>query len=210
MWPVALTAVSTVLLLAAEARGSKLGVWIAKPLASTGFVLTAIAAGGLASSFGRWIVLALVLGWLGDVLLIPDARPAFLVGLASFLLGHLVFALAFVERGIAPGALVLAALALVLPAIATWRWLSGHVPPALRRPVQAYIATIVLMVACAVATAFRASAPLLLTGAFLFFFSDLSVARDRFVAPGFANKLWGLPLYYGGQLLLAASVAASA
>ena len=25
--------------------------------------------------------------------------------------------------------------------------------------------------------------------------------------PGFVNRLWGLPLYYGGQLLLAASVA---
>lgn len=54
---------------------------------------------------------------------------------------------------------------------------------------------------------YRASAPLLLAGAFLFFLSDLSVARERFVAPGFANKLWGLPFYYGGQLLLALGAA---
>jgi len=31
------------------------------------------------------------------------------------------------------------------------------------------------------------------------------VARDRFVAQGFINRAWGLPMYYGGQLLLAYS-----
>ena len=46
-----------------------------------------------------------------------------------------------------------------------------------------------------------------LTGAAMFCVSDLSVARDRFVSPGFVNGAWGLPLYFGGQLLLAASVA---
>ncbi|NNF09333.1 MAG: lysoplasmalogenase, partial [Acidimicrobiia bacterium] len=40
-------------------------------------------------------------------------------------------------------------------------------------------------------------------GASLFIASDIAVARNTFVAPGYANKLWGLPLYYGGQLLLA-------
>jgi len=46
----------------------------------------------------------------------------------------------------------------------------------------------------------------LLAGAALFFVSDLAVARDRFVAPGFANRLWGLPAYYAGQLLIAWSI----
>jgi hypothetical protein len=32
------------------------------------------------------------------------------------------------------------------------------------------------------------------------------VARQRFVAPAFANRLYGLPLYYLGQFLLAFSV----
>jgi len=43
-------------------------------------------------------------------------------------------------------------------------------------------------------------------GAVLFFLSDLLVARDRFVAPGFGNRLLGLPLYYAAQLLLASAV----
>ena len=49
-----------------------------------------------------------------------------------------------------------------------------------------------------------------LIGALLFFASDLAVARDKFVAPGVINKLWGLPAYYGGQLLLAWAVIALA
>jgi uncharacterized membrane protein YhhN len=46
----------------------------------------------------------------------------------------------------------------------------------------------------------------LYAGAALFYLSDLAVARQRFVAPGFENKLIGLPLYYAGQLLLASAV----
>jgi len=36
--------------------------------------------------------------------------------------------------------------------------------------------------------------------------SDISVARDRFVAPAFINRAWGLPLYYVAQISFALSV----
>ena len=45
-----------------------------------------------------------------------------------------------------------------------------------------------------------------LAGARLFFVSDLTVARDRFVARASANKAWGLPAYFSGQLLIAWSL----
>ena len=51
-----------------------------------------------------------------------------------------------------------------------------------------------------------AADPRIFAGALLFYLSDLSVARDRFVAPGFANGLVGLPLYYAAQLVLASTV----
>ena len=35
----------------------------------------------------------------------------------------------------------------------------------------------------------------------MFFLSDLCVARDRFVSPGWENRAVGLPLYFGAQLL---------
>jgi hypothetical protein len=48
---------------------------------------------------------------------------------------------------------------------------------------------------------------IILIGAFLFYLSDISIARDRFIEPSFTNRLWGLPLYYGAQILLAISIA---
>ena len=45
-----------------------------------------------------------------------------------------------------------------------------------------------------------------LLGALAFFVSDLAVARDRFVVKQFSNRLWGLPAYYLGQVLLASWV----
>jgi uncharacterized membrane protein YhhN len=194
----------------AEARGSRAGIWIAKPLASAGFIATALAAGASETFYGRLVLVALVLGWLGDVLLIPRSRAVFAAGIASFLLGHLVFAAAFASRGLSLGWTAVAALALVAPVVAAWRWLRPHVPASLSSAVTLYMIVISAMLACAIGTTAHASAPLVLVGAAMFFASDLSVARNRFVAPGFANKLWGLPLYYGGQLLLAASVVRSA
>jgi hypothetical protein len=50
----------------------------------------------------------------------------------------------------------------------------------------------------------------ILAAAVAFYLSDLAVARDRFVAPGFRNRLWGLPLYYGAQLLFVWTVSLEA
>jgi len=206
---VAATAAGLGALLAAERRGARAGVWLAKPVASAGFVALALARGAAGTGYGRLVLLALVFGWLGDVLLVPKgARRAFAAGLASFLVGHLVFAAAFLARGVAPAWLAAGAAAAAGAAIPVARWLAPHVPAPLRAPVRAYVVVISAMAACA-AGAFGATGDAaLLAGALAFFLSDLAVARDRFVAKGFANKLWGLPLYYGGQLLLAWSAGA--
>jgi uncharacterized membrane protein YhhN len=47
---------------------------------------------------------------------------------------------------------------------------------------------------------------LVFVGALGFYVSDVFVARNRFIKPEFLNRLIGLPLYYGGQFLLAFSV----
>jgi hypothetical protein len=44
------------------------------------------------------------------------------------------------------------------------------------------------------------------SGALLFYLSDLFVARDRFIKNESLNRFVGLPMYYGGQFLLAFSV----
>jgi len=202
-----LTLIAVGALLVAEFRGMRVGVWVAKPLASSGFVAAALAVGARSSAYGRSVLWALVLCWLGDVLLIPQARSAFLAGIVAFLLGHLAFAFAFAQRGLA---LELAALALVAALAAGGiflRYAEPHVPPALRGPVRLYVLAISLMLACAVGSAAQARAPAIVLGALMFWLSDLAVARDRFIARGPWNRLWGLPLYYGAQLLFASSVA---
>lgn len=202
----AITLVFLALLLAAEWFDSRAGVWLTKPVAAAGFLLAAYGAGALDSSYGRWVFAALVLCFFGDVLLIPDSSKTFLAGLVSFLLGHLGFAVAFLVRGIEASAAGVALLALVPVIALALRWLRPHVEEAMSIPVYAYIAVISAMVVASVG-AVAAGGPLTIAiGAVMFYVSDLAVARQRFVSRTFWNKTWGLPLYFGGQLVLASTV----
>lgn len=203
-----LTVLSLAALLVAVHRGSKAGEWVFKPLAATGFVVSALQHGALGSRYGVLVYLGLCLSWWGDVLLIPKTRGTFLAGLGAFLLAHLAYAAAFVARGLSWTTAVAGFVVLTLPLAAVARWLLPKVPPAMQLPVRAYMAVITAMVACAVGTVVAHGRLAILVGALAFYLSDLSVARDRFVAPGFDNKLWGWPLYFGAQLVLAATVSA--
>jgi uncharacterized membrane protein YhhN len=129
----------------------------------------------------------------------------FLAGLGAFLLGHLAFAVAFAARGISPLWTVLAAAVLLIACARVLSWLLPHVAPPMRAPVVAYALVITAMVASAIGAMAAGAPALLAVGAAMFYASDLAVARDRFVAPGFGNRLWGLPLYYGAVLLLAST-----
>ena len=203
----AVTIMAVALLLAAEYRKSRRGVWIAKPVAATGFVAAAVAAGALGSPYGRWVLAALVLSWFGDVFLIPKGSSrAFLAGLASFLLGHVAFVVAFAVRGIAPPTALVALLLVVGPLLIVLRWLRPHVEGAMRGAVYAYMGVISLMVVCAAGTVAAHGDPRILLGALMFFVSDLAVARQRFVVSTLWNPAWGLPLYFGAQLVLASTV----
>ena len=202
-----LTLAALAALLGAEWFDSRSGRWVAKPVASAGFVGTALAVGAAASGYGRALLAALVLSFAGDLFLLSPGRAAFLGGLGAFLVGHLAFAVAFLVRGAGLGWSAVALVPLVALALAVARWLLPRVDPGMRAPVTAYIVVIVCMVALAVGCAVRSGAPIVAVAAVLFFLSDLSVARDRFVAPGFANRLWGLPVYYVAQLLFAWSAA---
>lgn len=203
---VAATMLAVGVLLACERAGLRIGVWIAKPLASTGFLWVALEAGATTSRYGRVLLVALALCWLGDVLLLGRGRGVGLrLGLGSFLLGHLAFAAAFGIRGFDPAAAALAALLLVAPAWAALAWLLPHVPADWRAPVLAYVGIISLMVVAGLATVSQPREIDVALGVLAFYGSDLAVARERFVEQGFVNKAWGLPLYYAAQLLLASS-----
>ena len=203
-----LTCISTAALLLCEYRGWQPGVWLAKPVAAAGFVAAALALGALDTAYGRWILAGLALSWWGDVLLIPrESHAAFRAGLVSFLLGHVAYAVAFATRGLDAGAAAVAAVGVAVVGGAAHRYLRPHLPSGMRAPVLAYLAVISTMVVAAAGTFGHAGGSALLVGALAFYASDLAVARQRFVVRSFINKAWGLPLYFGAQLLLASSVA---
>jgi len=179
-------------------------VW-PKAAASSGLIALAFASGAADSSYGRLVLVALALGWIGDVALAIDRPNWFTVGLAAFLLSHLAYVAAFQVHGLRAIAAAVTLGLLALPAGAVGRWLLPHVPRDLRVPVIAYIAVITVMVAAATGSASDGIPWPVLPAALTFYVSDLAVARDKFVSPGFANRAIGLPLYYTAQILFAVS-----
>lgn len=203
----ALTAISVALVLFSERRAPVLE-WIFKPLASLGFVALALTVGALESAYGQILLLGLLLCLAGDVFLIASGDRAFLLGLGSFLLGHLAYAAAFFQLSQNPVGLWASVPPVVVLAVTSLRWLRPHVATEMKGPVVAYVVVICCMLLMAGTTWGSSPAPAIIIGAWGFAVSDLAVARNQFVAPGFGNRLWGLPLYFGAQLLLAWSVQA--
>ena len=178
---------------------------LTKTLASVGFCAAGVSALPAATSFGRLMLAGLVLSLVGDVLLLSEKKAPFLAGMGAFAAAHVAYVAAFVVRGVAPFATE-GALVLSVPAIAiVLGWLLPKAPSDMRAPVIGYAVVISAMVAAAVGTTVLHGGASITLGALMFYASDLSVARDRFVAPGFVNRAWGLPLYYAAQLVLAAS-----
>jgi uncharacterized membrane protein YhhN len=196
------TGAATVLTIQWERRSRNRSRW-AKMVASTGFIVVAVAAGAFESSFGLLVLSALALSWIGDLLLTYTPPRMFLAGLVAFLLGHLAYVAAFAVRGLDTVAAGVAVAGVGLLGALILSWLMPHVGDDLRTAVLAYTVVISLMVAAAVGTNGYDPDWRIPFGAVLFYASDLFVARARFVAPGIINRRIGLPLYYAGQLLLA-------
>ncbi len=197
----AITLLALLVLLVGE-RGNETLRNLAKPVASAGFLGVGFTAGALDTTYGSWIFLGLALGAVGDVLLLGASRTAFVGGLVAFLLGHVAYVVAFGILGSdARATLVAAGIVAVIGAL-VFVWLRPHLEHEMVAAVAAYILVISVMLSVAIGT----GVPLVIVAAGAFYLSDLSVARDRFVAAGFVNRVWGLPLYYGAQLLLAWSV----
>jgi len=181
---------------------------IAKVLASAAFVGVAVSSGAMASRFGRILLAGLLLSWFGDVFLIGQTRSWFIAGLSSFLLAHFAYIGAFFTLGVDRRWTLGAALPVGVLAAGVLLWLSPYLPAPLLWPVGAYTAAISVMVITAFGTLGAGASPLIVSGACLFYLSDLSVAATRFTEPSFPTFVLGLPLYYIAQVCLALSTAA--
>ena len=175
---------------------------VSKTTASLGFVVLGVLQWQSGHPVATWLVVGLGLCAIGDVLLIWDRT--FEHGLVAFLLGHHGYDVAF--HAAIPMAgwtrWMLAPVAVASAGALAWLW-----PHLGRRrvSVSAYVVVITLMVWGALAVR-PALGWMIATGAVLFYLSDLTVARDRFVEADFVNRAVGLPIYYIAQILIAISV----
>ena len=206
--PIALSMIATLALVISDQRGFRPGRYLCKPLAAIAFVWLALNLGAEDTVYGNWLLAGLIFCMVGDLFLMPDNERSFLAGLTAFLCGHLLFAVAFLQLHLNVTGFVLSAVPVACLLLVVWRWLSPHVESAMKVPVIAYVLVIAAMLMCASFTAGHAIAPLAIVGAWGFALSDLAVARGQFVAPeSKTSGLWGTPLYFASQMLLAASVA---
>lgn len=179
---------------------------VSKVAASTAFVALATANGAFNSNYGRSILAALVLSWIGDIMLLSLRSSMLVGGIAAFFIAHLAFAAAFLTLPLnamwfGAGLLSMAAVAAIL---LVWLW--PYLDSIYRFAVPAYLAAIIMMTSLAVGSLSADGSRLLAVGAITFAVSDISVARDRFVQRSFVNRAWGLPLYYAAQVMFAMSV----
>jgi uncharacterized membrane protein YhhN len=163
---------------------------------TTAFLALAAVAGGAT----WWGVAALVLCLAGDVFLMLP-RDMFVAGLASFLVGHVLFIAAFIDdRGHDPLWGLTIAAALVALAISAGPVLRGAVAQdaRLRVPVVAYMAVIGVMLATSALPQSRWA----IAGAATFVLSDSILARNRFVAPIKHGHLATMVTYHAALALI--------
>jgi uncharacterized membrane protein YhhN len=197
-------------LLYIEKKENLVGVLLTKAPLSALFILAAALQPQTHRTYSFLLLVGLGLCLVGDICLVFSRKVMFLAGLIVFLLGHVFYSVAFFHLSqIKSWIWVVAAGALIL-GVWIYRWLKPHVG-ALKIPVLLYIFVISLMVCGAWSVAGDAVLVqrgrfMVLSGAVLFYVSDIFVARNRFIKKDYLNRLWGLPLYYCGQFLLAFSI----
>lgn len=161
-------------------------------------------------SFYHFLLVGLIFCLGGDVFLALPQKRMFLLGLISFLIGHLLYVIAFFSAAeIGQWTWIGTLVAMVISGW-VYLWLRPHLG-AMNGPVLLYIIVITAMLSGAWSILGDSSLTLtgrvmVFGGAVLFYFSDIFVARDRFLKNSFLNRLVGLPMYYAGQFLLAFSV----
>ncbi len=198
-----------VILLYFEKGGNKRSILITKSILSSLFVVTALLHPCSVSQYYFYLLAGLILCLIGDVCLALPGEKMFLAGLGAFLLGHVFYIIGFssltsLARWISPGVAIIACLSAII-----FFWLRPHLGSRLA-PVLFYILVISVMLSGAWAILWKSAFPnpskaLILMGTSCFYFSDLFVARDKFIRDEFQNRLIGLPLYYLGQFSLAFS-----
>ncbi|MET9855363.1 lysoplasmalogenase [Streptomyces sp. NPDC006450] len=181
--------------------GSLLADWhtghlIAKPL-----LMPLLVAHVITRRAPRLLVAALLFGWGGDLALLFDADPAFLIGMGSFAAGHVCYLVLFRGRGgigrRRTGTVLGAAYAAALLSTVTLLW--SDLPAELRIPVAGYSLLLTAMAYRSGVLGLRAG-----LGGALFLLSDTLIATGVAEWPQLPRAdFWVMATYVAAQYLLA-------
>lgn len=148
-----------------------------------------------------WLmVAALLLSAAGDIFLaLDDDGNYFVQGLGSFLLAHIVYAIAFAQSAVFQTLSLIPMILIVLLGIyVTWRIWDGL--DELKIPVILYI--LVSMVMGFSAAIHSPLSWVLIAGALIFMISDSIIAWDKFWMSVRGRDAWVMGTYYAAQLLI--------
>jgi uncharacterized membrane protein YhhN len=193
-----------------EKKKDRLPLLITKSILSLLFIMSAFLQPHSVPAYYHYLFVGLIFCLIGDVCLASPQEKAFKAGLIAFLIGHVFYVLSFsslipISYWISSGLFITFGISALI-----FFWLRPHLKSMLI-PVLLYILVITIMASGAWAVFWKSSyqfsgRALILVGSFCFYFSDVFVARNKFIKEEYQNRLLGLPLYYVGQFLLAFSV----
>jgi uncharacterized membrane protein YhhN len=198
-----------VLVLYFEKKENRKGLVPTKGLLSLMFIWAALVQPHRFPVYSEFLMTGLGLCFVGDVFLALPQKRAFLLGLISFLLGHVFYILSFFWVSKANLWMWAGSSIAVIISATVYSWLRPHLD-GMRGAVFLYILVITVMVSgsCRIlgdTSLWLPGRVMVFIGSTSFYFSDIFVARDRFLKKQFVNRLVGLPMYYLGQFLLAFS-----
>ncbi len=204
-----------ILFIRSELSGKLLRATVLKGIASAFFVaFGAVCYGANATSFGKLILIGLILGMVGDILLNlrnqvkgPMSMKVFALGVLAFLSGHILYIAALI--GACPGMVLLA---VILTAVLSFL----SIPPLMKRITApskglklfgyVYLVVVIAMFCCSVGVLVNLGLStvnlVFVLGAFLFVISDFIMIYYTFGNKIPVLRVTNLLCYYVGQLLI--------
>jgi uncharacterized membrane protein YhhN len=193
-----------------QKKKDRVPLLITKFVLSLLFVITALLQPHPVPAYYHYLLIGLIFCLIGDVCLALPQKKAFMGGLVAFLVGHIFYIFSFLSLTsifywISAGVFIIFGVSAFI-----FLWLRPHLRSMLI-PVLLYILVITVMASGAWTVFWKSSfqisgRALILVGSLCFYFSDVFVARNKFIKEEYQNRLFGLPLYYTGQFMLAFSI----
>lgn len=178
-------------------------IYILKP--GTMLIIILFALTSTPSAYAWWIIIGLLFSLLGDIfLMIPKDR--FLQGLASFLAAHVCYVIAFLQiklqkelSGFVTVSLVAIALIYFIRLVKGKRFTGGF-------PLIFAVFIYILLITSMVWVSILTENLFIILAAFLFYFSDATLAWDRFIKPLKYRHYLVMSTYFLAQYLFSLSI----